>query len=64
MNNTVCRNFNYNEKADGILESISLNCDRCEFDNQCDIKAAYHKAKDYAVSMEFVEMKGEEDDKI
>ena len=58
MSNTVCRNFNYNEKADGsILELISLNCDKCEFDGHCDIKTAYHNAKDYAVSMEFV--KGE-----
>ena len=55
MNNTVCRNFNYNEKADGILELISLNCDKCEFDGHCDIKTAYHKANDYVASMEFVE---------
>ena len=62
MNNTVCRNFEYNEKADGILELISLNCERCEFDDHCDIKTAYHNAKDYAVSMEFVEMKGDKDE--
>lgn len=60
MNNSVCRNFEFNEKADGILELISLNCDKCEFDGNCDIKTAYHNAKDYTVSMEFVEMKGEE----
>ena len=59
MNNSVCRNFNYNEKADGILEGISLNCDKCEFDGHCDIKTAYHNAKDYVESMEFVDMKGE-----
>lgn len=59
MNNTVCRNFEYKEKADGILESISLNCDKCEFDGKCDIKTAYHKAKNYGVSMEFVVNKGE-----
>ena len=59
MNNTVCRNFNYNKKADGILELISLNCDKCEFNGNCDIKTAYHKAKDYAaISMEFVDTKG------
>ena len=46
-----CKNFNYNEKADGILESLSLNCDKCEFDGNCDIKTAYHKAKDYVASM-------------
>lgn len=54
MNNTVCRNFNYNEKADGILEMISLNGDKCEFDGNCDIKIAYHHAKDYSALMEFV----------
>ena len=60
MNNTVCKDFKYNEEADGILKGISLNCDKCEFDGHCDIKTAYHKAKDYAVSMEFVVKKGEE----
>lgn len=60
MKNTVCRNFNYNENADGILEGIGLNCDKCEFDGHCDIKTAYHKAKDYAVSVEVVEVKGDE----
>ena len=63
MNNTVCKNFNYNEKADGILEMINLNCDKCEFDGNCDIKSAYYNAKDYAVSMEFVDMKGDKDAK-
>ena len=52
MNNTVCRNFNYKERADGILELISLNCGRCEFDGHCDIKTAYHNAKDYVALME------------
>ena len=56
--NNVCRNFNCNEKADGILEIISLNCERCEFDGHCIVKTAYHNAKDYAASMEVVEMKG------
>lgn len=55
MNNTVCRNFEYNEKADGILDSIHLNCDKCEFDGHCDIKTAAKKAKDHVVSMEFVD---------
>lgn len=55
MNNTVCRNFDYNEKAGGILELISLNCKECEFDGHCDIKSAYENAKDYATSIEFVE---------
>ena len=50
MNNSVCKNFNYNEKADGILELISLNCDSCEFDDHCDIKVAYEKAKNYSAS--------------
>lgn len=54
-NNTVCRNFDYNEKAGGILELIRLNCDKCEFNNNCDIKIAYQNAKDYAASIEFVE---------
>ena len=53
--NTVCRNFDYNEKAGGILELISLNCDKCEFNNNCDIKTTYQNAKDYAASIEFVE---------
>lgn len=57
MNNTVCRNFEYNEKADGTLDSIHLNCDKCEFNGHCDIKTAYYNAKDYAVSIEFVSMK-------
>ena len=61
MNNTVCKNFNYNEKADGILELISLNCDKCEFDGNCDIKTAYHEAKNYYSSMEFVNVKGDEE---
>lgn len=61
MNNTVCRNFNYNEKADGTLELINLNCDKCEFDGHCDIKTAYQKPKVYAVSMEFVVNKGDEE---
>ncbi len=62
MNNTVCRNFEYNKKADGILELISLNCERCEFDGNCDIKIAYHNAKDYVESMEFVvDVKGDEE---
>lgn len=52
MNNTVCRNFNFKERADGILELIRLNCERCKFDGHCDIKTAYHNAKDYAASME------------
>lgn len=51
--NNVCRNFNYNEKVDGTLELISLNCDKCEFDGNCDIKTAYHNAKDYSASLEF-----------
>ena len=58
MSNTVCRNFEYIEKADGILESISPNCDKCEFNGNCDIQTAYHRAKDYAFSMRFVNMKG------
>lgn len=57
MNNTVCRNFEYNEKADGILELINLNCGKCEFNGNCDIKTAYHKAKDYAHNLVW-EMKG------
>ena len=61
--NNVCKNFNYNEKADGILELISLNCDKCEFDGNCDIKIAYQEAKNYGLSMEFVvDMKGDEDE--
>jgi hypothetical protein len=64
MSNTVCRNFNYNEKADGVLELINLNCDKCEFDGHCGIQSAYHNAKDYAVSMRFVDMKGDEDGRI
>lgn len=55
MNNTVCRNFDYNEKAGGILELISLNCKGCEYNGHCDIKSAYENAKNYAVSIEFVE---------
>ena len=43
-NNIVCRNFDYNEKAGGILELISLNCDKCEFNNNCDIKTTYQNA--------------------
>ena len=59
MNNTVCRNFNYNEKADSILEGISLNCKECEFDGHCEIKDGYEGAKDYVISMEFANTKGE-----
>ena len=54
-NNTVCRNFDYNEKAGGILELISLNCKECEFNGHCDIKSAYEDAKNNAASIEFVE---------
>ena len=61
MNNAVCSNFEYSEKANGILDSIHLNCDKCEFNGHCDIKAAYYNAKDYAVSMEFVDMKGDKE---
>ena len=54
-NNTVCRNFDYNEKAGGTLELISLNCDKREFNKNCDIQTTYQNAKDYAASIEFIE---------
>lgn len=54
MKNTVCRNFDFNEKGNGVLELVRLKCDKCEFDGNCDIKEAYQNAKDYAASMEFV----------
>ncbi len=40
MNNTVCRNFKYNEKANSILELINFNCEECEFDGHCVIETA------------------------
>ena len=52
MNNTVCRNFNYKERADGILELTSFNCERCKFDGYCVVQNAYQNAKDYVASME------------
>ena len=58
MNNAVCRNFEYSEKANGILDLIHLNCDKCEFNDNCDIKTAYHNAKDYVASFEIVVKKG------
>lgn len=51
--NTVCRNFDYNEKAGGILDRISLNCSGCEYDNNCDIKTSYENAKKYSLSFEY-----------
>lgn len=52
--NSVCRNFDYNETANGVMELIRLHCDQCEHNDCCDIKTAYQNAKDYAASMEFV----------
>lgn len=45
MSNAICSNYEYNEKGAGILDSILLNCDKCEFNGHCDIKTAYHKSK-------------------
>ena len=54
--NNVCRNFKFNEKADGVLELISLNCDNCDIDSEkCGIKIAYEQAKVYSCSIEFNE---------
>ena len=52
--NTVCRNFDFNENGNGVLELVRLNCDQCEFDDNCVIKIAYQNTKDYASSTESV----------
>ena len=53
MNNTVCKNFEYNEKAGGILELLSLNCEKCEFQGHCEIENAYKNAKIYSMTFDF-----------
>ena len=54
--NGVCRNFEFNEKENGILELIKLKCDTCDVDrDNCGVYAAYVNAKKYAVSFEFDE---------
>ena len=53
VKNTVCRNFDYNEKADGILELISLHCKKCEFNGNCEIKDGYQAAKRYSMSFKY-----------
>ena len=59
MMNNVCRNFKFNEKADGVLELISLNCDNCDIDSEkCGIKIAYEQAKVYSCSIELNENRG------
>ena len=32
-----------------------MGSNKCEFNNNCDIKTAYQNAKDYAASIKFVE---------
>lgn len=51
--NTICRNFDFTEKAGGILEIINLHCEKCESDGNCEIKDAYEAAKRYSMSFEY-----------
>ena len=59
--NSVCRNFEFNETGNGVLELVRLNCDQCEHNDNCAIKTAYQNAKDCASSMGFVGMKGDKE---
>lgn len=41
--NDICRNFEINEKSDGVLKLLKLNCDTCSFKDNCGIQISYNK---------------------